>query len=107
MLMSTTHVSCNLMLGGRELRWWRSRRTLGFPCPSNTVVLRSDYLEQPGNRSSAAEGSPQLEGDSLADARCVDVNWGREKWQSHGGEETPSVERQKGEKERGVEKVQH
>ena len=25
-----------------------------------------------------AEGSPKLQGDSMADERCVNVNWGRE-----------------------------
>ena len=48
-----------------------------------------------------AERSPQLEGDRLAGARYMDVSWGREKWWSHEGEITPSVERQKREIERG------
>ena len=46
-----------------------------------------------------AEGSPQLEEDSLERVRCVDVNWGREKWRHYGGDGILSLERQKGEKE--------
>jgi len=42
-----------------------------------------------------------LEGDSLAGGRCVEVNWWRERQQSHGREGTLYMERQKGKKERG------
>ena len=42
-----------------EFRWW-NRRTLGFPFPSYTAVLRSDDLEHPGNRS--AEWQKDLHG---------------------------------------------
>ena len=34
-----------------ELRWQRSRGTLGSPRLSDTAVLRSDYLEHPENQS--------------------------------------------------------
>ena len=54
-----------------------------------------------------AEGSPQLEGHSVVGARCMEVNWGREKQWCHGGEGTLSMERPKGEKEREIEKVWH
>ena len=47
-----------------------------------------------------------MEGDSL-DVRCLDVSWKREKQQCSGREETLFMERQRGEKERGVELVWH
>ena len=37
-----------------ELRWWRSRGTLGLAHPSNTAVLRLDHFEHPENRSLTA-----------------------------------------------------
>ena len=54
-----------------------------------------------------AEVSPLLEGDSVASARYMEVNWEGEKWQYLGGEGTLSLGRQKGEKERGLPRVQH
>ena len=66
---------------GEVLRWQRSRWTLGFPYSSNTAVLRSDRLDgTPGKLiCKVAEGSAQLEGDSVAGGRWVEVNLGREK----------------------------
>ena len=46
-----------------------------------------------------AEGSPHLKRESLVDARCMDVNWGREKWWHNGGEETLSMETERGKRE--------
>jgi len=43
----------------------------------------------------------------VASTRHIDVNWGREKLQCHGGKGALSAEREKGEKKRGAEKVQH
>lgn len=43
-----------------QLRWWRSRRILGFPRPTNTAVLRSNHLEHPRNLS--VEGQKDLQG---------------------------------------------
>ena len=44
-----------------------------------------------------------MEGHSVADAMCVEVNYGRESRWCCSEEGTPSPGRQKGEKERGVE----
>lgn len=74
---------------------------LGFSHLSNMAVLKSSYLEDPGNRS--GEGSPQLEGDTVAGVRYVGVNWEREKQQCH-GEEGTFLLRDKGREREGLRK---
>lgn len=50
------------------MRWQRSRGTLGLPRPLSTVVVRSDHLQHPGNRSE--EWRKDLHGRRQTAGRC-------------------------------------
>ena len=83
---------------GEELRWRRSRATLGFPHPSNTAVLRSDHLS---TQKIDLWSGRKIHSERRWCGRCEMLEWigGEKKRQWHGGEGTLSVERQT--KERG------
>lgn len=59
-----------------EIRWQRNRGTVSFPHPFNKTILKLS-LEIPRKSIwGLKEGFPQLEGDSVSGARCMEVNWG-------------------------------
>lgn len=91
-----------------ELRWRRSTGTLGFPCPSNKAVLRSDHLEHPGNGH--AEWQKDLYGwrETVWQVQGVRIRTGGEKTAlPQRGENPFRGETDKRERKRGVVKARH
>lgn len=76
------------------------------PWLSSTLEHSSTEVRSTGTprKSGLEEGSPQLEGDSMAGARCMNVNWRREKLLCCRAKGTFSTRREKGESDRGYER---